>query len=103
MVVFLPTPQKRSTNKLSIKSGASASVITNSPLGLLKSDAIFAKNLLYEMPAEPVNWVRSCILSFISCAIFIASSNVDAIAVISKKASSSDKGSINSVYSRNIS
>ena len=55
------------------------------------------------MPAEPVNWVRSCILSFISCAIFIASSNVDAIAVISKKASSSDKGSINSVYSRNIS
>ena len=64
------------------------------PLGLRKSLAIFANNLLHETPADAVRWSSPKMAALISAAISIASGIFFRFCVTSKKASSNDMGSM---------
>ena len=55
-----------------MKGGPIAGVMTNRPLGLRWSEASFARNLLYDTPADAVSWVSAQIRSLICSAIFVA-------------------------------
>ena len=82
---------------------ASSGRIRKRPSGLLISEAIFARNLFTEIPAEAVRPV----LCFISFLILFAMTVADPIfflsSVTSRNASSIESGSIISVYSLKIS
>src|SRR5450759_1707349 len=86
-----------------MKFSASSGRIRNRPSGLLISEAILARNLFTDTPADAVRPV----LALISLLIFLAITVADPIfflsLVTSRKASSIDKGSIKSVYSEKIS
>ena len=64
-----PTPKKLSTGSASRNASASLGKIRESPSGLRKSEAIFAKNLLNETPAEAVSPSSERIAARISRAI----------------------------------
>ena len=93
---------RKSIGKFLIKSFEFSSVITVIPSGFLKSDAIFAKNLLKETPAEAVRPTSLNILAFISRAIKVAEPLHLLLLLTSTKASSKDKGSTRLEYSFNI-
>ena len=101
-LVTLPTPKNFPIGKFLIKSFEFSSIITVIPSGFLKSDAIFAKNLLKETPAEAVRPTSLNILSFISRAIKVADPLHLLLLLTSTKASSKDKGSTRLEYSFNI-
>ena len=67
------------------------------PFGLFWSDAILAKNFKGATPAEAVSF-NSCAMAWrIASAIQVAEPEQCALSVTSKKASSSESGSIMSV------
>jgi len=72
-------------------------------IGLLMSEAILARNLLIEIPAEAVSPVFCLISFFISFAMIVADPIFFLSAVTSRNASSIERGSITSVYSWSIS
>lgn len=58
--------------------------MTNWPFGLFWSDAILARNLLYEMPAEAVRPVTSRIFALIISAIVVADEMLSLFCVTSR-------------------
>lgn len=58
--------------KASTKAGPWRGVMTNWPFGLFWSEAIFARNLLYEIPAEAVRPVTLRISALIISAMVVA-------------------------------
>ena len=101
--VTFPIPKNFSMGSFSINPTAFSGAIRYNPSGLSMSDAIFARNLLTDIPADAV----SPVLSFISFLICLAITVADPIPflsrVTSRKASSIERGSTRSVYSLNIS
>ena len=67
-----PTPWNFLTGRLATKSGPAFGGITACPFGLLRSLAIFARNLQYEIPAEALSPVTSLIRARIIIAISVA-------------------------------
>jgi hypothetical protein len=63
-----PTPWKSETSNASTKAGPISGVMTNCPFGLRWPEASFARNLLWDTPAEAVRPVRSRIRARISLA-----------------------------------
>src|SRR5580693_2645352 len=59
VVVFGPTPWNFATGRVATKASAWSGMIANWPFGLRVSDAILARNLLQEIPAEAVSVVSS--------------------------------------------
>src|ERR1035437_9492385 len=82
---------------------ASSGRIRNKPSGLFMSEAIFARNLFTEMPAEAVRPVLDLMSFLILLAMTVADPIFFLSHVTSRNASSIDSGSIKSVYSLNIS
>jgi hypothetical protein len=77
--------------------------ITNSPSGLRQSEASFAKNLLVATPAEAVRFSSWRICSRMVRATSVAVGKPVLFSVTSRYASSSDNGSIKSVWRLKIS
>jgi len=75
---------------------ASSGSITNRPSGFFISDAILARNLLNEIPADAVSPVFFRISFFISLAISVADPIFFLSVVTSRNASSIDSGSTRS-------
>ena len=98
--VAVPTPQMMRTGRGRRKSAVSARPITENPRGLSRSLAILARNLLWLSPTEPVRPSSSSIRL-----VRRASSTAGgapcrrAVPVRSRKASSSDSGSMAGVSS----
>ncbi len=75
----------------------------NCPLGFLKSLEIFAKNLLFAMPAEAVRPRSNKMVCLIFFAKSVALPSNSVLPVTSRYASSNERGSILSVKRRKIS
>jgi hypothetical protein len=73
--------------------------ITNNPSGFLISEAILARNLLTDIPADAVRPILFLISFLISRAMMVADPMFFLSSVTSRKASSIESGSIISVYS----
>ena len=67
-----PTPWNLFTGSASTKDGPLLGVMTAWPFGLLRSLAIFARNLQYEMPAEALRPVTSLMRARMMVAISLA-------------------------------
>src|SRR3989339_438038 len=76
--------------------------MTKRPSGFFTSEAVFARNLLYETPADAVNLVSVTIRFLISLAIKVAEGLCFLFSVTFRYASSNDRGSTKSVYSKKM-
>jgi len=93
----LPTPGIFASGSVFRKAGTSSGVITYWPLGLLRSEAILARNLTGATPAEAVSCSSLKMLWRISWAIRVAEPWQCTLSVTSRKASSSERGSMREV------
>ena len=95
--VTLPTPWSFFTASFATKSSTSFGRTANCPSGLFQSLAILARNLFGAMPAEIVMPTTSRTSFRIASAILVALPLNSSQSLTSKKASSSESGSIRSV------